>query len=114
MDGSQNDFQLDPQIMVKFLVLGGFLLWVLFEYSGDYLLGYVFCPRVDVVDPSAPNLFHVQNLGYGLLCDDQFYPQDVGDNAAIVVVYKSLELFNKEGVDWTLESLEVISPALFL
>lgn len=75
VDGSQNNLQPDPQILLKFLVLGGFPLWVLIEYCGDYFLGHVFFPRVDVVDPSAPYLFHDQKLENGLLCDDNFPPR---------------------------------------
>lgn len=104
----------DPQILVKLLVLGGFPFWVLLEYNGNYLMGYVFFSRVYVINPSAPSFLHIQKLGYWLLCDDYFDSQDKGNYAMVAAVCKSPEFLNEESVDWTVESLEVISPSLFL
>lgn len=101
VDSSQNNLQPYPQILVNFLVLGGFPFWILIEYCEDYFLGHLFYPRVDVVDPSA-------------LCDNHFYPQDIGDNVLVSAVCKSPEFLYKEYVCRTIEPLEVVSPTLFL
>lgn len=100
--------------MVKFLVLGGFPFWILFEYCGGYLLRNVFFPRVDIIDPSAPSSLHVQKLGYELFSDNHFDAKDIRNNTMVVAICKSPKFLNEEGVDKTIEPLEIISLTLFL
>lgn len=113
MDGIKNDLQPDSHILVKFLVLKGSAFNALFEDGGNNLQGHVSCPRVYVVDPSAPSFLHVQKLGNGFLYYNHLHTQNKRDNAVVTTVCESPELFDKKGVNGTIESLKVVFSALF-
>ena len=60
MNGFQNDLHPDLDVLVKFFVLGGVVIGVLFENAWGNFLGHVLCPKVHIIDPSSPCLLHVQ------------------------------------------------------
>lgn len=64
MNGSQNDLEPHPHILVKLFILGCFSFWVLREDGRDNFLGHVLISRVYVIVSSSPNLFHVQERNY--------------------------------------------------